>query len=110
MMQNQYCHMMDQTAPGEDLIQAALQQSTAARRCRRRKRPRLAAAVAAAVLAAVIMAMPVMAAVEPFREVLYAFLLPRRSILRRCSAPVSAMESAWRWLPVLFMTIRRSCM
>ena len=45
MMQNQYCHMMDQTAPGEDLIQAALQQSTAARRCRRRKRPRLAAAV-----------------------------------------------------------------
>ena len=58
MMQNQYCHMMDQTAPGEDLIQAALQQSTAARRCRRRKRPRLAAAVAAAVLAAVIMAMP----------------------------------------------------
>ena len=68
MMQNQYCHMMDQTAPGEDLIQAALQQSTAARRCRRRKRPRLAAAVAAAVLAAVIMAMPVMAAVEPFRE------------------------------------------
>lgn len=29
MMQNQYCHMMDQTAPGEDLIQAALQQSTA---------------------------------------------------------------------------------
>ena len=72
MMQNQYCHMMDQTAPGEDLIQAAVQQSTAARRCRRRKRPRLAAAVAAAVLAAVIMAMPVMAAVEPFREVLYA--------------------------------------
>lgn len=27
MMQNQYCHMMDQTAPGEDLIQAALRKA-----------------------------------------------------------------------------------
>lgn len=73
MMQNQYCHMMDQTAPGEDLIQAAL---AAKHSCPPLQEAEAAAAGCSgcgAVLAAVIMAMPVMAAVEPFREVLYAF-------------------------------------
>ncbi len=70
MLKEQYCHMIAQCTPKEQVVQRVLQGARAEkRRCRLRPR----AAVAAAVLACVLLATPVMAAaVEPFRAALYA--------------------------------------